>query len=63
MSLNISPDNLLFVLTYTPEHWDYVVRFSKWHGEPFKKSHDLSKELSTITGHRNKFQTLAAQAT
>lgn len=63
MSLKISPENLPFLLIYAPEHWDYVARFAKWHGEPFKNTHDLSKGLSTITGHRSKFQTLAKQAT
>jgi hypothetical protein len=63
MCLKISPENLPFILIYAPEHWDYVVRFSKWHGEPFENNRDLSKGLSTITGHRDKFQTLAGQAT
>ncbi|MFM2315221.1 MAG: hypothetical protein RLZZ04_4497 [Cyanobacteriota bacterium] len=62
MSLKISPENLPFRLKYAPEYWDYVTRFAKWYGEPFKNTDDLSKGLSTITGHRDKFQTLAEQA-
>ncbi|MEW6492573.1 MAG: hypothetical protein AB1589_08700 [Cyanobacteriota bacterium] len=57
------PATLPTVFTYMPEQWDYVDRFAKWYGVPFKDSRALSNGLKTITGHRDKFKTLAERAT
>ncbi|HLO86118.1 MAG TPA: hypothetical protein VK203_14075 [Nostocaceae cyanobacterium] len=62
MKPEISPEQLPTVFTYHPEYWDYVDRFTKWHGAPFPDSPILSKSLRTITDHRNKFRTLADRA-
>ncbi|MBD2019004.1 hypothetical protein H6F43_02230 [Leptolyngbya sp. FACHB-36] len=51
------------ILTFVPHLWDYVDRFAKWYGPPFTGSHALSQGLKTITGHREKFRTLAERAT
>lgn len=57
------PVTLPTVFTYIPEMWDYVDRFAKWYGVPFRDSQALSDGLKTITGHRGKFKILAERAT
>jgi hypothetical protein len=57
------PATLPTIFTYIPEEWDYVDRFAKWYGAPFTDSQALSNGLKTITGHREKFKTLAQPAT
>lgn len=56
------PVALPTVFTYVPHMWDYVDRFARWYGAPFADSHALSNGLKTITGHRDKFKTLAERA-
>jgi hypothetical protein len=57
------PVTLPTVFTYVPHMWDYIDRFARWHGAPFAESWALSNGLSTMTGHRDKFKTLAERAT
>jgi hypothetical protein len=57
------PEKLPTVFIFVPEQWDYIIRFTKWHGTPFPTSRDLSNALKTITDHRNKFIALAKRAT
>lgn len=51
------------ILIFVPHLWDYVERFTRWHGPPFEKNHALFNGLKTITRHREKFITLAERAT